>query len=175
MNLDTVINETKDGKTYVLIYPIKTINGNVTYKKFQYYLYEGLKDYIVFTRVDITDLILLERNHVTSACLKEKALIDMRKLLIDNPEDKFYLLWVDIDDFCDYNHLFTRKEGDKLLVEFYHQLLSLYKTKYVIGQTNADNFILLIPFNEFNIKDYAQVLKNYLNLIRTSILIFQLE
>jgi len=89
MNLDTVINETKDGKTYVLIYPIKTINGNVTYKKFKYYLYEGLKDYIVFTRVDITDLILLERNHVTSACLKEKALIDMRKLLIDNPKINF--------------------------------------------------------------------------------------
>jgi len=163
MSFQTIVKRTLNGKQYTVIFPVKYSDGRILYKKWRYYKLPENNDYIIFTRVDVTDSVISESNVVTGVPAREKAIFEIKKIIEKNKHEKFYMMWVDFDEFSDYNELFGKINGDELLKYFSKKLLSLKIKNSQLGQIEADNFLYFLPVESFKKEDYESIYKDVSN------------
>jgi diguanylate cyclase (GGDEF)-like protein len=162
MSLDRIIAETKDGGTYNVFFSVLIPGGKIRYKKWRYFRLLGHENQIVFTREDVTDAVLSERDKVTGLVTIERMLVESRLILEKNKKVPFYFILLDIDGFSNYNQLFGAESGNQLLKHIATFLLTLRSENVVVGHLSSDNFVLLMPKATFN-KEMFYPLDNILN------------
>lgn len=81
-------------------------------------------------------------------------------LIKENPQQKFAIIRMDIDNFKMINDLYGWKEGDKVLSFIANSLRDVVPDdKYPVGRITSDIFCLCIPFtNEANIQNIISLI-----------------
>ncbi|MFA6625073.1 MAG: GGDEF domain-containing phosphodiesterase, partial [Bacilli bacterium] len=157
MSFETILKNTEGNRQYSVIFPVRYPDSSIKYKKWKYYRLSCDPDFMVFTRVDVTDSVLAECDTVTGIQTKERALVEIRKLLLSRRHERYYMMWIDFDDFKDYNQLFGRDKGNELL-HFLTQKLSDIKIKDIqVAHIESDNFLFFLPIEEFREKDFRNL------------------
>lgn len=131
-----------------------TPDGKTKYKKWRYYRLSSNPSFILFTRIDVTENFFAEYDTVTGMPTKEKSIVEIKKIIQKGKHDKYYLMWIDFDEFKDYNQLFGRERGDELLKFFAVLLSSLSIPDSVIGHIESDNFLYFMPVESFKEEDF---------------------
>jgi len=77
-------------------------------------------------------------------------------------EEPFYLLYIDINDFKQYNEFFGHDEGDKLLIGFGGRIKNALKESDFIARVGGDEFAIILS-NINNERDCEKVAQRILN------------
>lgn len=81
-----------------------------------------------------------------------------------NKNNKFSLLFIDMDNFKHINDSYGHTYGDKILIEISNRLRSLKKDEEVIVRYSGDEFIFITPtIDKDKIKDFASLILNKLS------------
>lgn len=76
--------------------------------------------------------------------------IDARRILNEHNDQKYSIIFFDIDDFKMINDMCGRRIGDKILTCFAENLCMKDKSNYAYGRITADHFVALINYKEKN-------------------------
>ncbi|MEG2290324.1 MAG: EAL domain-containing protein [Clostridium sp.] len=97
------------------------------------------RDYKMNTNADYVD-------PVTGGYNFEKFKIIAKKLLIDNPRDKFILCYSDIKNFKAINYMHGFEKGDEILKKYSDYLE--FKNVIAFARVNVDNFVAINRYEE---------------------------
>lgn len=132
-------NRKKSGVIYpqwLNIFTIKDLNGKVT-------------NYVsLFKSLDEIDsinkkfLLMLQKDSLTALYNRTYFVEKVKNLLLNNFE-KFYILFIDIDNFKSINDTLGHKTGDELLVTFAKTLVETFKGQ-IISRYGGDEFVVFI-------------------------------
>lgn len=87
-------------------------------------------------------LMMIQKDSLTALYNRTYFIEKVKKLLTNNIE-KFYLLFIDIDNFKLINDGFGHKTGDELLVTFAKTLVETFKGQ-IISRYGGDEFVIFI-------------------------------
>ena len=97
--------------------------------------------------------------------LNRKGLLKQFDIIDDN--DKFYLIYVDIDDFKLINDNLGHKCGDRVIVIIANRLREVVGKKTIISRISGDEFVVLLPAEN----DIEKTAQNILNAISEKIMV----
>ena len=98
---------------------------------------------------------------------------EIRKKIDENPNIKYALICIDIEHFKLFNQTYGFKEGDKFLINIADNLLEIdKKIGSVSGYFGNDNFAILIPNTEQNIKLLVLKLSEYIKTLGNGVSFF---
>lgn len=88
------------------------------------------------------------RNLITNLYNFRTFLYKSSEIMLENPQEKFAMIVLDIANFKTVNEFCGREAGDKLLVAIADELRLYENEVTVVSQFRADNFGMLLPFEE---------------------------
>lgn len=92
-----------------------------------------------------------------------KFMIDSERVITENSHKEYVLALFDIRDFSLYNSIYGKEKGDELLRKIVQTLELLGRQDEVFGRVNKDEFVLLLEFNEDNVRIRLEELLNTIN------------
>lgn len=84
MSLKRIEKETKNGDTYAVTFSVLLPGGKIRFKKWRYSRLNGDDFKIIFTREDVTDVVLSEHDSVTKLYSNEQMIVESRLILEKN-------------------------------------------------------------------------------------------
>ena len=167
--INRTIHKTKSGE----LYPVQSYLQPITYK--------GANAFIIFD-TDIASLVELEQQQQENARLLEyqanhDALTDLPNRLLFNDRlkqaiyhakrsnEKFVLLFVDLDRFKQINDSFGHQFGDKVLLEVAHRLKTVIREADTLARIGGDEFTIIAK-NIQNKEDVRIVANKVLGVLR---------
>lgn len=116
-----------------------------------YIIYDKLNARIKLQKISYTDSL-------TGASTMEKFVIDASKILCKNTQEKYALLYIDIDKFKYINDLFGYEVGNKILRNLTKIIKNNIFEDEIFARISADNFTIVMKYIEK--KDITNRLNN---------------
>lgn len=115
----------------------------------------------------------LRYDNLTGLFNRHTVYLSVRKLLDENPDIKFSLLILDINNFSLYNSTMGEQEGDNLLCYIADHICNMMKDeeKRVFGRIGADIYCICQPYNSELINKQISALKNEVQKYRDDYLV----
>ncbi|SFH76548.1 diguanylate cyclase/phosphodiesterase [Lachnospiraceae bacterium NLAE-zl-G231] len=108
---------------------------------------------------------LAYRDELTGAYHMERFYEEANRIMAQNPDEKFAVLYVDFENFKYVNDVFGYSYGDELLKGYAHFAMSRLRDKELLGRDMADRFVILRRYEsrEELLKTQEQVDEEFLN------------
>lgn len=108
---------------------------------------------------------LAYRDELTGAYHMERFYEEVNRIMAQNPNEKFAVLYVDFENFKYVNDVFGYSYGDELLKGYAHFVMSLLRDKELLGRDMADRFVILRRYESRDelLKTQEQVDEEFLN------------
>lgn len=102
----------------------------------------------------------LEIDTLTGVYNKDFFYLYAEELLNELPNDKYYILYTDIDDFKIINARYGTSTGDKLLKYLANKFSDLTKNSGICGRISGDMFVLLVKDQANRTQEEARKVEN---------------
>ena len=108
---------------------------------------------------------LAYRDELTGAYHMERFYEEVNRIMAQNPDERFAVLYVDFENFKYVNDVFGYFYGDELLKGYAHFVMSRLRDKELLGRDMADRFVILRRYEsrEELLKTQEQVDEEFLN------------
>lgn len=138
-----MLNRRKNGELYwdhMVVSPITNERGDITH-------YVAVRDDVTERRVAKERLLYLA-THDMLTDLPNRAFFNLRLehaiMLAKRNHKKLALLFIDIDDFKNYNDQYGHSVGDEILYEFGQRLKNSLRTSDTLARLGGDEFVCLL-------------------------------
>ncbi|MBF7074399.1 EAL domain-containing protein [Glaciecola sp. MH2013] len=143
---------------------------------------ENEKEHTLFTMQDISERKLFESelshlahfDHLTKIPNRLMIQDQLSKLIAENPDTTFAVVFIDLDKFKDVNDMRGHEAGDAVLLEVANRLQSNIREGDFIGRFGGDEFILLTELNTAK-EDIIRLVKRIQNILKLPIYHEQVE
>ncbi|MCC0650873.1 GGDEF domain-containing protein, partial [Clostridioides sp. ZZV15-6598] len=106
-----------------------------------YIIYDKLSLRVKLQKIVYTDAL-------TGASTMDKFVIDAKKILSKNTQEKYALLYIDIDKFKYINDLFGYEVGNKILCSLTNIIKHNIFEEEIFARISADNFTIIMKYRE---------------------------
>ncbi len=100
---------------------------------------------------------------LTGLYTREYFYVQCEHLIKSDPDQRYYMVCSDIENFKIVNELFGEEEGDRILIRFAEMLKEACHDEDIYGRLLGDRFALLIPKERFNEEYFIECIRNYMD------------
>ena len=147
MNFTHILEEVNNYDSCSMVFPFMTEDGSLSYRRWRFVWFDEQRNYLAYTRTNVTDEYLTERDELTGLYNRKSFVRKAAELLRRNPPGSFLLISMDIDNFKVLNDRYGHAEGDRLLCYIATDLRE--KIGGIAGglvcHDMADTFLILYP------------------------------
>lgn len=162
VNLESVCRRLDKQETYEFSIYHKLFSREKRLKKYTFRRVKMFDDCILVTMEDITEIF--ERDVLTGGMNRKGFIRNAGKIIKNSKEnEKFAILYYNINNFKAYNEMFGLTGGDEILRFMYHMLETSSLQPDIVARLEADHFVCLIREEKLDYEVLADTCKSYFN------------